>query len=40
MVPSDFVKYLRNKDKAVLGDLKSLYKLNQCIDAGFNVFRF
>ena len=38
--PIEFSVNFKNPEKAVLGDLKSLYDLNKCLEIGFDVFRF
>ena len=35
----DLLRFMRNKDKSVLGDLKGLFNKQELIDAGFEVFR-
>jgi UDP-N-acetyl-D-galactosamine dehydrogenase len=38
--PAQLLKYCDNKNKPVIGDLKSLYDRHALIDVGFTVFRF
>jgi len=40
IIPNDLRKICKNSEKAVLGDLKSIYDRNKCHEIGFDVFRF